>query len=536
MYPELFLKDIANPSDQLMLMSDVLDGLMPIYENPFDRDLNTAVEYLAAELFEGITDVPQAKSTYADMQKAKLDIAKAENKERIKQVVEQQKIKRDKAVADVKKRYEDEAYKTWWKNRLKENDIKSHYQQMIKEIRKEKNQKIDETASRYRERVGRIYEDRKMRDVKASIARRVKRLDALLRKPTQKKHINKALEKSIAELLTQIDFTTDRQGEKTELRLRDLRAEYEKIAKVSDEEGMSAKADEYIMEALEMLNGKRLVDMNLNELEIMYNIVSYFDHMVNSYNKAFVGGKWEEISTKSSSIMNELQTDKPVTESAYDKVQAFKDMMNWGMLTPQMFFRRMGNTFTELYSDIRTSLDKKIENTKLAQDYMKNLLKNTDKKTLQSWTGDKAETKVFDIGGGKTIELTPAQVMSLYLLVQREQARGHIFGLGIKAAPVVTKDKNGVKHIKKQFEPARVTPADVQKMISSLSKEQRKIADGISKFLNTYSKQWVNEATLQNYGYELAKEENYFPIKSDKDFLKSDFDVNRTQHSHPWAS
>ncbi len=526
MYPELFLKDIANPSDQLMLMSDVLDGLMPIYENPFDRDLNTAVEYLAAELFEGITDVPQAKSTYADMQKAKLDIAKAENKERIKQVVEQQKIKRDKAVADVKKRYEDEAYKTWWKNRLKENDIKSHYQQMIKEIRKEKNQKIDETASRYRERVGRIYEDRKMRDVKASIARRVKRLDALLRKPTQKKHINKALEKSIAELLTQIDFTTDRQGEKTELRLRDLRAEYEKIAKVSDEEGMSAKADEYIMEALEMLNGKRLVDMNLNELEIMYNIVSYFDHMVNSYNKAFVGGKWEEISTKSSSIMNELQTDKPVTESAYDKVQAFKDMMNWGMLTPQMFFRRMGNTFTELYSDIRTSLDKKIENTKLAQDYMKNLLKNTDKKTLQSWTGDKAETKVFDIGGGKTIELTPAQVMSLYLLVQREQARGHIFGLGIKAAPIVKTDKfTRKKSISKQFEPARVTPVDVQKMVASLSKEQRKIADGISKFLNTYSKQWVNEVTLQNYGYELAKEENYFPIKSDKDFLKSDFDV-----------
>ena len=42
--------------------------------------------------------------------------------------------------------------------------------------------------------------------------------------------------------------------------------------------------------------------------------------------------------------------------------------------------------------------------------------------------------------------------------------------------------------------------------------------------MNTYSKQWVNEATLLNYGYELAKEENYFPIKSDKDFLKSDFD------------
>ena len=42
--------------------------------------------------------------------------------------------------------------------------------------------------------------------------------------------------------------------------------------------------------------------------------------------------------------------------------------------------------------------------------------------------------------------------------------------------------------------------------------------------MNTQSKQWVNEATLAMYGYELAKEENYFPIKSDRDFLKSDFD------------
>jgi hypothetical protein len=108
--------------------------------------------------------------------------------------------------------------------------------------------------------------------------------------------------------------------------------------------------------------------------------------------------------------------------------------------------------------------------------------------------------------------------------MKREQARGHIFGLGIKAAPIVAVDKKGMKYVKKQFEPVKITLDDATKMIAMLSKEQRRIADGIGKFMNTYSKQWVNEATLQNYGYELAKEENYFPIKVDKDFLKSDFD------------
>lgn len=56
-YPELFLEDVANPADQLMLISDVLDGLVPIYENPYNRDLNEAVEYLALEIFDGMTSV-----------------------------------------------------------------------------------------------------------------------------------------------------------------------------------------------------------------------------------------------------------------------------------------------------------------------------------------------------------------------------------------------------------------------------------------------------------------------------------------------
>ena len=42
---------------------------------------------------------------------------------------------------------------------------------------------------------------------------------------------------------------------------------------------------------------------------------------------------------------------------------------------------------------------------------------------------------------GQSIELNQAQMMSFYLLMKREQARGHIFGLGIKAAPIITVDK-----------------------------------------------------------------------------------------------
>jgi len=261
----------------------------------------------------------------------------------------------------------------------------------------------------------------------------------------------------------------------------------------------------------------------LQEIELLRDIVGYFENMVRTYNKAFLGDKWIDVSTKAEGIIKDLETDTPMNESAYGGILYFKDMMNWGMLTPQMFFERMGNTFNSLYDDFRSALDVKINNTKIAQDYMSNLLANSKDK-VKEWTGKKAEIKTIKLDSGKTIELTQAQLMSFYLLMKREQARGHIFGLGIKAAPIVAVDKKGMKYVKKQFEPVKITLDDATRMIAMLSKEQRRIADGIGKFMNTYSKQWINEATLQNYGYELAKEENYFPIKVDKDFLKSDFD------------
>lgn len=548
MYPELFLKDVANPADQLMLINDVLDNLVPIYENPYNRDLNEAVDYLALEIFNDMTSIPEAKPTFADRKKAekqkavasekakakeKLDELRAknandiawlkyQNKEKISQVLDKEKVKRDAAIAKVRKQYQGEAYKTWWRNKLNENDIKSHYQEMITELRADRDEKLEKQKSKYQERISGIYEDRKIRQAKDSIGRKTKRLDAMLRKPSQKQHIPKVLNKTIAELLAMLDFTTDKQKENTILKLRDIRAEYEKIAKVSDEDGISATADPFIMEALEMLHDKRVADMNLQEIELLRDIIGYFENLVKTYNKAFVNGKWVDIAEKSDKIMNELSTDKVVNESAYGMIQNFKNMMNWGMVTPQMFFERMGNAFTDLWTDFRDALDVKISNTKTAQDYMNNLLAGSKDK-IKEWTGNKAEVKTIKLNSGKTIELTQAQLMSFYLLMKREQARGHIFGLGIKAAPIVTTE-NRIKRIKKQFEPVKISLNDAERMIGMLTKEQRKIADGIGVFMNTYSKQWVNEATLKNYGYELAKEENYFPIKSDRDFLKSDFD------------
>ncbi len=58
---------------------------------------------------------------------------------------------------------------------------------------------------------------------------------------------------------------------------------------------------------------------------------------------------------------------------------------------------------------------------------------------MSKLTGPNAPTQTFDIYDEK-IELTKANIMELYVLNKREQARGHIYGCGIKRSD--TRGKN----------------------------------------------------------------------------------------------
>jgi hypothetical protein len=91
---------------------------------------------------------------------------------------------------------------------------------------------------------------------------------------------------------------------------------------------------------------------------------------------------------------------------------------------------------------------------------------------------------------------------------------------GIKAAPVVTRaGKNRLPKITKSFETLKVTPNDIDNIINSLSAEQKRVAEGISKFFTDYTAKWGNEVSMTLYGYEKFMVEKYFPIVSDRNYI-----------------
>ena len=202
-------------------------------------------------------------------------------------------------------------------------------------------------------------------------------------------------------------------------------------------------------------------------------------------------------------------------------------LLNYDMLDPQTMFGKMGDNMKSTYDALRNGLDKKTEKLRSAQEYVDDIVDKygIKPKELREWTGSNAKTQHFKTSRGE-IDLTVAQVMSLYELNKRSQARGHMYDRngGIKQAPVVGKAKlEGTTYtpaqIKKNYRPVKVTAADVETITKTLTPAQRALADGLQQFMGDQCAAWGNEVTMDMYGYEKFTAKNYFPISTDKNYV-----------------
>lgn len=110
--------------------------------------------------------------------------------------------------------------------------------------------------------------------------------------------------------------------------------------------------------------------------------------------------------------------------------------------------------------------------------------------------------------------------MSLYELLKREQARGHIFGQGIRVATFMDGNAkvSDTGHI--------VTLEDAEQMVSELTPRQRKVADDLQEFMQKKGGEWGNYVSVKRFGEKQFGEPHYFPINSDGRHLEVNSDEN----------
>lgn len=551
--------DIA-VNDQPIALIDAMNEMKPAKHNIFGMNKQQAAYDLALDIYrrffvEQSTDAAN-KKVLAETQKL---IAKqqeyrknlnAEYRERFEKLKEQEKTRRD----SLKQKYEREldeqrrelssamAYRDAKAETEIRKKIKSYEAKLakVKQQSNDKYMKLKAAQSENRTAKRNIEERRRYRE---RIKKNAQGIVAAFNQNTDKNHVPDALKKTVADFIDAIDFATDRTNPNSVNSLKWYNALSQMQLKLSDEREAISRDYEDLYNALmdgssgdkktssllddiaDFLNnneGVRISDMDMNGLRYLDRLVSGLKRAINSVNQLYVNERTQKLEDLGDSTIEELQKKKDKTLWNEDTLRGkviskAENMLNANMLDPRSYFYRLGDSALSIYNGLRKGLNNRIIKIAEAQDYMQSQLSKIAeengytekqlKREMKKWTGKDAEVHEFKIRGEK-LRMTTAQMMGLYELKNRDQAKEHI-----KYGGVITNTKQGIK-VYRSAEGIRLTEYEVGRICNELTPEQKKIADAMQQFMQNRCSTWGNATTMQMYGYRRFGGQHYYPIKT----------------------
>lgn len=569
-HPELFPADITHPADQLMAVAHAIDLTQEYVQNPYHADMDEMSYIVGQEIIQSYFEIQNKLPTFADQKEAQLNQAKADYVSKMKKYQGDFNRKINQYKAELNDRYTKgirEANKdianerqilAGQLKRAKErmehtigdewNEAKKEYNELMERGRDLNRQEAQIryvlNPKKYVESMQKVRENKQKSSNKQKIIKDTMTIQNWLLKPDNKKHVPDEVKGIALEFIKSIDYSSkylNQKGEPTQrTRAWDALQKFYESVKDGGEWMGENKESVYFDCDPDMINRmmelkekvydiERLEDLSPREMESLQKVVSSMKKTIMEMNdlKANKTAKRvEELAGKALGDLGKIAGENGRTE--YGGTAGYADkLLNYDNLTPYTFFWKMGNAMESMYSTFRGAADKKTTMLKEAEDYIadvKKELKLTRKEILK-WSGPEAKKQTFQVTGG-SITLTPAQIMSLYEANKRGQARGHIYGDGIRSAPKLAKEK-GVKgalkpsQIIKSYKPVKVSPADVENITSTLTPKQKQFTDAMQEFLSTRAADWGNEASLLMYGYKKFVTRDYFPILTDGNYIQS---------------
>lgn len=354
---------------------------------------------------------------------------------------------------------------------------------------------------------------------KKNIEKKTKELMNRILHGTEKKHIPSILVNPIVELLDSIDYWTPAEGrpitkksESLRTRFVNFREAINQYQKAIDE---GANMTEYMFdgdfldEVEELCSSvkdiKNVNDMTVEEITDLDHVLTTLNHLISRGNKMIVQSHYETIDDAKQTTGAELIPRKNVKKTA----GSYRQRLNAGMADTYAFGEYAGDGARQIVEMLSEANEKRIRQIRQVTEFAEKTLEGTG---FEKW---KKEEASFTTDGGAKITLTVPQMMELYLLNNREQARKHIYGEGISI-----ENKKG-----KFTEPVKMTENDVNQVIKYLKDNFPKaveVADKLQKFGATVLTGWGNEASNLLWGISKFTEPDYWQIRSDTSGMKED--------------
>ena len=462
-----FPSSIIHTGDQLVRMSEVLENVGRIYENPFDGYRDAAVTELSNLLIDGMIgeDVRQSDPTFADRKALELQ----ETKARMMQMLIRTREGRDRQVERMRR----------------------HYAEQTKAGRERRNA----TALR------------------AKIARHTADLSRKLLTPTDKQHVPEKLRTSVAALLASINqessYSYDADGrlvhntegdptKRTQAAIA-LKSAYDEILRSGEalviDPDLLGSEGAGLLDQVMAFGNKRMADMNSEELTTVWQAVRAIEQSVSTFNKSLASQRYETVSAWAESLKQDSATRKRKNRK-----------LSLDLADPYTFFSAYGESGRQIFRTLRNAQDR--QNTML-----KTIQAAAERFADKTVFKNRNDRHTFTTEAGQTLTLTTGQVMNLYNLVGRgEQAVHHLMVGGVVQPEILRNGKNPA--IPRGTENIRLTENDLKAITGTLTEVQKSVAEGLQKIASGHLAAWGNEASMQVYGYRKFTEKNYWPIKA----------------------
>jgi len=290
------------------------------------------------------------------------------------------------------------------------------------------------------------------------------------------------------------------------------------------EENEDNNIPEERLRQLRILEKKKIKDLTLDDIDLLHNSIKHAKHLMDIKNKMLLGNKYREFAEIKNEAVNNIKKRKKINEesdiiSETDKPEKegiFKKFFKVFSLNPELITQKLDNKDNGiiqkiLYRDLDVAETRRIEYVNEAYKEIKEKI-DFDFETYSSLfipKESKAKQKLgiqksidwqnLELPSGRKIKLSKGSRIALYLDSLNKKNLRHVL-------------EGGFSFHENQARINKLTSEDLEYIIGTMTKEEYKIGDAIYNYLNTTQKKKLNEVSAELNGFDVAVEDNYFPI------------------------
>lgn len=438
---------------------------------------------------------------------------------------------------------------------------KTKAERKLERVKKQNDDKIAEIKARNLDSIARRRELNEKSLLQQQLKKKVDKLNSMLKAPKVNANIKANLVIPTIQMLEAINLDSGRSEVfKDKLaRLSELYDRYEKDTNFSGfdyDENTSAM----IKQIKALFEGRSYLDLNSKELADVLEVVTRLQQQISNAAKLLENEKYQDAIQTSREIINEINMAKGSTQN---KVTQMVDSFFSNQINAERWFRKTSGykdgAFMSLYKQLDKGQFDMIAMQKEVNDMFAPLLEGNENQENVKRLFSTDEKDMVDIGltvNGKPVKVTRDMMLSFLLHVQNVDNARHLI-LGGFTIPNMEEYKKGNYQL--AYQGAKIgkfyTMEDIEAAADSVKLRNNKATfdDGVKavaehlkgkakKLIDSELTDWektylataenlfhdylgnkINKVTIATRGYALAQTKNYYPIKTDPDFTRTDF-------------